>query len=161
MCAVSICCVLPAAIPLPFLPHRPGAPSPKQDLRSFLQWAATNLGYPVLAEVEAAPPTAELEPLVEGQQPQLDEVDMGMTYAELSLYGRLRKVARAGPVAMYNACSDMWRGRCLSPQAIATKVIGDLFLGSNRPTIRPSVHDAVLLPMPLRRALYGGGNDRL
>jgi hypothetical protein len=23
---------------------------------------------------------------------QLDEVDMGMTYAELSLYGRLRKV---------------------------------------------------------------------
>ncbi|GIL71251.1 hypothetical protein Vretifemale_1851 [Volvox reticuliferus] len=94
----------------------------KKDLRSFLQWAATNLGYPVLAEVEAAPPTAELEPLVEGQQPQLDEVDMGMTYAELSLYGRLRKVARAGPVAMYNACSDMWRGRCLSPQAIATKV---------------------------------------
>ncbi|GIL46495.1 hypothetical protein Vafri_3475, partial [Volvox africanus] len=93
----------------------------KTDLRSFLQWAATNLGYSVLAQVEAAPPTAELEPLVEGQQPQLDEVDMGMTYAELSLYGRLRKVARAGPAAMYNACAAMWQGQ-LTPQAIATKV---------------------------------------
>ncbi|GFR45621.1 hypothetical protein Agub_g7028, partial [Astrephomene gubernaculifera] len=93
----------------------------KTDLRSFLQWAAVNLGYPVLAQVEAAPPTAELEPLIDGQQPQLDEIDMGMTYAELSLYGRLRKVARAGPVAMYNACAAMWRGR-LAPGAIASKV---------------------------------------
>lgn len=32
---------------------------------------------------------------------QLDEVDMGMTYAELSLYGRLRKVLRCGPVSMF------------------------------------------------------------
>ncbi len=46
---------------------------------------------------------------------------MGMSYAELSLYGRLRKVARAGPVAMYNACADMWRGK-LGPAAVATKV---------------------------------------
>lgn len=33
------------------------------DLRLFLKWAATNLGYPSLAEIEAAPPTAELEPI--------------------------------------------------------------------------------------------------
>ena len=33
------------------------------DLRSFLKWAAVNLGYSELAAVEAAPPTAELEPL--------------------------------------------------------------------------------------------------
>lgn len=52
---------------------------------------------------------------------------MGMTYSELSLYGRLRKVARAGPVAMYNACAAMWRGR-LAPQAIATKVIVDYLI---------------------------------
>jgi NAD+ synthase (glutamine-hydrolysing) len=38
----------------------------KGDLRSFLQWGAVHLGLPSLAEVEAAPPTAELEPLVEG-----------------------------------------------------------------------------------------------
>ena len=35
----------------------------KTDLRKFLRWGALNLGYPVLAEIEAAPPTAELEPI--------------------------------------------------------------------------------------------------
>lgn len=35
----------------------------KQDLRRFLRWAATHLGYASLAEIEAAPPTAELEPI--------------------------------------------------------------------------------------------------
>lgn len=35
----------------------------KADLRAFLRWAAVHLGYNSLAAVEAAPPTAELEPL--------------------------------------------------------------------------------------------------
>jgi len=35
----------------------------KQDLRAFLRWAAVHLGYSSLAEIEAAPPTAELEPI--------------------------------------------------------------------------------------------------
>lgn len=35
----------------------------KQDLRAFLKWAALHLGYSALAEIEAAPPTAELEPI--------------------------------------------------------------------------------------------------
>jgi hypothetical protein len=35
----------------------------KQDLRSFLRWAAIHLGYSSLADIEAAPPTAELEPI--------------------------------------------------------------------------------------------------
>lgn len=35
-------------------------------------------------------PTAELEPLREDYV-QSDEADMGMTYEELSVYGRLRK----------------------------------------------------------------------
>lgn len=38
----------------------------KTDLRAFLKWAAEHLGYPCLADVERAPPTAELEPIVEG-----------------------------------------------------------------------------------------------
>lgn len=41
----------------------------KTDLRSFLKWAAEHLGYPSLADVERAPPTAELEPLVDGVLP--------------------------------------------------------------------------------------------
>ncbi len=42
-----------------------------QDLRRFLRWASVHLGYPSLADVEAAPPTAELEPLREGIKPQV------------------------------------------------------------------------------------------
>jgi len=42
---------------------------------------------------------------------QTDEADMGMTYEELSLFGRLRKVARAGPASAYLKALDLWRGR--------------------------------------------------
>jgi NH3-dependent NAD+ synthetase len=35
----------------------------KQDLRAFLRWAAIHPKYSSLAEVESAPPTAELEPI--------------------------------------------------------------------------------------------------
>jgi hypothetical protein len=45
---------------------------------------------------------------------------MGMSYDDLGLYGRLRKVARCGPVAMYRRCLAMWRG-ALGPDAVADK----------------------------------------
>ena len=41
----------------------------KGDLRAFLKWASVHLGYSSLSDVEAAPPTAELEPFVEGVFP--------------------------------------------------------------------------------------------
>ena len=37
---------------------------------------------------------------------------MGFTYAELSLFGRLRKVARCGPVSMFQQLLALWRDRC-------------------------------------------------
>lgn len=42
---------------------------------------------------------------------QLDEVDMGMTYEELGIYGRLRKIGRCGPVSMFRRLLVEWRGR--------------------------------------------------
>lgn len=36
---------------------------------------------------------------------QIDEVDMGMTYSDLSLYGRLRKISLCGPVSMFQVNS--------------------------------------------------------
>ncbi|KAL2342643.1 hypothetical protein Fmac_003928 [Flemingia macrophylla] len=111
----------------------------KQDLRSFLRWAATHLGYLSLADIEAAPPTAELEP-IRSNYSQLDEVDMGMTYEELSVYGRLRKIFRCGPVSMFQVYfillhpvltshligfkrdrSNRWGAR-LTPSQVAEKV---------------------------------------
>ncbi|CAA2993035.1 glutamine-dependent NAD(+) synthetase-like isoform X2 [Olea europaea var. sylvestris] len=92
----------------------------KQDLRIFLKWAAIHLGYSSLAEVEAAPPTAELEP-IRSNYSQLDEVDMGMTYEELSVYGRMRKIFRCGPVSMFKNLCYRW-GAKLTPAEVAEKV---------------------------------------
>lgn len=92
----------------------------KTDLRAFLKWAAVHLGYSSLAEIEAAPPTAELEP-IRSNYTQLDEVDMGMTYEELSVYGRLRKIYRRGPVSMFKDLCFRW-GSKLTPSEIGEKV---------------------------------------
>ncbi|KAG5041561.1 hypothetical protein JHK85_014037 [Glycine max] len=92
----------------------------KQDLRAFLRWAAIHLGYSSLADIEAAPPTAELEP-IRSNYSQLDEVDMGMTYEELSIYGRLRKIFRCGPVSMFQNLCYRWGAR-LTPSQVAEKV---------------------------------------
>ncbi|PWA88808.1 glutamine-dependent NAD(+) synthetase [Artemisia annua] len=52
---------------------------------------------------------------------KLDEVDMGMTYNELSAYGRLRKIFRCGPVSMFKNLCFGW-GSKLSPSEVADKV---------------------------------------
>ncbi|KAL0542350.1 hypothetical protein IC582_022455 [Cucumis melo] len=92
----------------------------KMDLRAFLRWASTHLSYLSLADIEAAPPTAELEP-IRSNYSQLDEVDMGMTYEELSVYGRLRKIFRCGPVSMFKNLCYRW-GAKLTPSEVAEKV---------------------------------------
>lgn len=54
-------------------------------------------------------------------KPQNDEDDMGMTYEELGLYGRLRKVVRCGPVAMFRRACQVWGDR-YTMQEVADKV---------------------------------------
>lgn len=97
----------------------------KTDLRAFLFWAAERLHMPALAETARAAPTAELEPLAEGGRiAQTDEQDMGMTYAELSAYGRLRKVARMGPVSVFRTLLRAW-GAGKDATATADVAAGD------------------------------------
>ncbi|MCA9981386.1 MAG: hypothetical protein KDD89_11145, partial [Anaerolineales bacterium] len=91
----------------------------KTDLRRFLHYAADHLGYPVLAEVVTAPPTAELEPITASYS-QKDEADMGMTYDELSRFGRLRKIDRCGPLSMFEVLVHEWNH--LPPAEVADKV---------------------------------------
>lgn len=137
----------------------------KVDLKLLLAWAARERGYTVLAEIAAAPPTAELRPLAEGageddEHGQVDEDDMGMTYAELSQFGRLRKVARCGPVSMFHNLLAVWRH--LSPAEIAAKVKRFFFFYSvNRhkmTTLTPSYHAEEYSPddnrFDLRQFLY-------
>mmetsp|Transcript_14531 Transcript_14531/g.25481 ORF Transcript_14531/g.25481 Transcript_14531/m.25481 type:complete len:725 (-) Transcript_14531:171-2345(-) len=93
----------------------------KEDLRRFLVWGSKALGLPSLMSVVEAEPTAELEPFEEGRKPQNDEDDMGVSYPDLSIFGRLRKIQRLGPVGMARHCIALWKDR-MSPSAAAAKV---------------------------------------
>jgi NAD+ synthase (glutamine-hydrolysing) len=116
----------------------------KEDLRRMLLWASGRYGWPVLAEIASAPPTAELRPIVTtapspsdgggaderdgpksepaaAEHSQLDEEEMGMSYYELGLFGTLRKVSRCGPVSMFRRLCVTWRDT-LSPRQVADKV---------------------------------------
>ncbi|CZS88926.1 probable QNS1 Glutamine-dependent NAD Synthetase [Rhynchosporium graminicola] len=93
----------------------------KTDLKRFILWASLeeNFGLGLLRGFLDAPPTAELEPLTEDYV-QSDEADMGMTYNELSIYGRLRKINKLGPYGMFEKLLHLWPS--LSPQQIYEKV---------------------------------------
>lgn len=79
----------------------------KTDLKAFIKWAEIQFDLPILNEFLNATPTAELEPITENYV-QSDEVDMGMTYEELSSFGRLRKVDKCGPEAMFVKLYHEW-----------------------------------------------------
>lgn len=91
----------------------------KGDLKRMLLHIATAHSLPVLAEIANAAPTAELRPSNGGSE-QLDEEDMGMTYAELGIFGRLRKISQAGPVKMFIHLLEQWTH--LTPKEVADKV---------------------------------------
>ena len=99
----------------------------KTDLKSFILYAATapefrqTNGEPfqLLEEFITAVPTAELEPITKDYV-QSDEADMGMTYPELSIFGRLRKIERLGPYSMFCKLVHLWPQ--LSPSQVAAKV---------------------------------------
>ncbi|KAM0247869.1 hypothetical protein ACHAQJ_009685 [Trichoderma viride] len=94
----------------------------KSDLKRFIAWASKSYDMPVLEDFIHAIPTAELEPITENYV-QSDEVDMGMTYDELSRYGSLRKQHKLGPYGMFLRLLNEWGGDGkLSPREIADKV---------------------------------------
>jgi len=92
----------------------------KTDLKRFIAWAEHAFGLPILQQFLDATPTAELEPIT-SDYVQSDEVDMGMTYAELSVYGRLRKVNKFGLYSMWQKLCVDWQDRC-TPREVYKKV---------------------------------------
>jgi len=93
----------------------------KGDLKRFLVWTSEHFPFPSLANVVRAKPTAELEPIT-AEYTQSDEADMGMTYEELGIFGRLRKLYRCGPVSMYQKLVSLWTQ---SPPASASEPVHD------------------------------------
>lgn len=123
----------------------------KADLKKFLSLARTRFNLPALDSILSAPPTAELEPLVEGKLAQTDEQDMGMSYNELAQYGRLRKPGNCGPYSMFMNLAHTWgKERDLTPQEVANKVkLFFRYYSINRhkmTTLTPSYHAEVYSP---------------
>ena len=92
----------------------------KTDLKRFIAWAEHAFDLPILQSFIDATPTAELEPIT-SDYIQSDEVDMGMTYNELSVYGRLRKVNKFGLYSMWQKLAVDWQDRC-TPREVYQKV---------------------------------------
>ncbi|KUJ17506.1 glutamine-dependent NAD(+) synthetase-like protein [Mollisia scopiformis] len=134
----------------------------KTDLKRFILWSSTNFQLPILQSFIDAPPTAELEPIT-ADYTQSDEADMSMSYAELSVYGTLRKTYKLGPYSMWSRLTHQW-GDKLSPQQVYEKVRTFFwFYGINRhkmTTITPSYHAENYSPddnrFDLRPFLYPG-----
>ncbi|KDQ12997.1 hypothetical protein BOTBODRAFT_112092 [Botryobasidium botryosum FD-172 SS1] len=114
----------------------------KTDLKKFILYARDAFSLPILDSFINAVPTAELEPITDTYV-QADEADMGMTYDELSTFGRLRKVEKCGPYSMFTKLVHEW-GTFLSPTQIAEKVKLFFFeYARNRhkmTTLTPSYH---------------------
>ena len=89
------------------------------------------------------------------------QVDMGMTYQELSVFGRLRKVSRCGPFSMFEKLLHVWKDK-LTPTEIAEKVKRFFYFYSiNRhkmTTLTPAYHAEAYSPddnrFDLRQFLY-------
>lgn len=79
----------------------------KEDLKKVVLYMAKEFNLKSLETIYKAPPTAELKPLADGEIEQTDEDDMGMTYKELNLFGKLRSQNRCGPLSMYRKLMTM------------------------------------------------------
>ncbi|KAI9768006.1 MAG: glutamine-dependent NAD(+) synthetase [Geoglossum simile] len=134
----------------------------KNDLKKFILWSSTSFSLPILKDFIDAPPTAELEPITDTYT-QSDEADMGMSYNELSIYGRLRKIEKLGPYGMWSKLIHTW-GDTFSPQQTYEKVRWFFRCYSiNRhkmTTLTPSYHAEAYSPddnrFDLRPFLYPG-----
>lgn len=94
----------------------------KSDLKSFLSWFAKEYNIDVFREIAEAKPSAELRPFdpKASYSTQDDEAEMGLTYAELDEFGKLRKIERCGPLSMFERLVIKWDH--LSPEQVSEKV---------------------------------------
>uniref|UniRef100_A0A915AML6 Glutamine-dependent NAD(+) synthetase n=1 Tax=Parascaris univalens TaxID=6257 RepID=A0A915AML6_PARUN len=92
----------------------------KSDLKAMLRYARDTMGLTALSQIIEAPPTAELLPRIEGQPPQLDEVEIGLTYEEMAEIGQLRKPGCLGPYGTFLKLLPIWHDS--TPEEVAIKV---------------------------------------
>jgi NAD+ synthase (glutamine-hydrolysing) len=98
---------------------RPIVRVPKSLPAAEARTASTDAASGINARVDENGATADGEDEV-AEHSQLDEADMGMSYAELGWFGRLRKIERCGPLSMYRKLLVAWPH--LEPAVVAEKV---------------------------------------
>ncbi|KAJ1922465.1 glutamine-dependent NAD(+) synthetase [Coemansia sp. S100] len=133
----------------------------KADLRGFIEYARDHMQLEVLGGFLDAVPSAELVPFSPGYV-QSDEDEMGMTYNELGVYGRLRKIKKCGPYSMFAQLLHVWSQAQLTPRQIGDKVKRFFFYYAvNRhkmTTLTPAYHAEAYSPddnrFDLRQFLY-------
>jgi NAD+ synthase (glutamine-hydrolysing) len=89
----------------------------KTDLRDFLLWNYRVRKIESAKQIVEAVPSAELRPI---DDKQISETDMGLTFAELKAFGKLRKVELMGPVSMFKQLVVEWNS--IEPEIVAQKV---------------------------------------
>jgi len=132
----------------------------KTDIFRFMRWAMVTWNLPSLDGFLNAVPSAELIPLQEGRV-QTDEEEMGLTYEQLSKFGKLRKIDKLGPWSTYLRLLSDW-GDTKTPSEIAdlTKVFYRFYaLNRHKSTVlTPSIHLSAYSPddnrFDLRPFLY-------
>ncbi|KAL9038623.1 MAG: hypothetical protein Q9214_005205 [Letrouitia sp. 1 TL-2023] len=120
----------------------------KLDLARFLRYAKVEYKLDVLEKFLTAVPTAELEPITEDYT-QSDEDDMGCTYEELGIFGRLRKIDKLGPYSMFQRLR-LGEWNHMAPRAVFERVrfLWTMF-GINRhkqEILTPSLHAETYSP---------------
>ncbi|TKR89093.1 hypothetical protein L596_013246 [Steinernema carpocapsae] len=125
----------------------------KVDLKRFLHHVIVNYPFPYLKQVYDTRSSAELCPLVDGKIAQDDEIELGLTYEELSVFGRLRRPDSKGPFAMFLALVPMWHPKQTHEQ-IAEKVVTffERYI-DNR-------HKTTVLTPSYRATVYANDNHR-
>ncbi|KAK8054483.1 glutamine dependent NAD synthetase [Apiospora phragmitis] len=114
----------------------------KSDLKRFIKWAVKDFDIPCLQEFLDATPTAELEPIT-SEYVQADEADMGFTYDELTVLGRLRKEVKLGPFGMFQRLVHDWSADYTPAQVAEKTKRFHHFYAINRhkmTTLTPSLH---------------------
>ncbi|PVV00046.1 hypothetical protein BB559_000170 [Furculomyces boomerangus] len=92
----------------------------KNELRKYISFACDYYGISILTLFLEATPSAELVPVPKFLV-QSDEMEMGMTYNELYVFGRLRKLSLCGPYTMFTKLVKLWGSKMYIP-VIAQKI---------------------------------------
>ncbi|PVU97027.1 hypothetical protein BB561_000841 [Smittium simulii] len=120
----------------------------KQDLYQFIKHMQQFYYLDLLEQFLVAVPSAELIPTTNESSVQSDEVEMGMSYKELQVFGSLRKVYNCGPLSMFQQLVILWKS--LHHSEIAAKVKRFFFFYSiNRhkmTTLTPAYHAEAYSP---------------